>query len=263
MVAGYFICLYIGRYGASISIKYILIKSILLGDLNPSDPTVYYAGQMIGTLIGTVVGVTVSVFGTVAFGGRYYASLFGGLFGFIAKFWNTFSAFAEQEMLSSKSKQYHENKEKVVFGAQFYGIPSLVCCGIFATVIVSGDYGIYGSITGAIVALLVAHVSKRMYRILNRDAGPRVYMFCTGLGALSGGVSASMFGLVGLVFSTVAFVIAVPILSTRLNNYIQAFSTWDFWISTGFSTVIPPCYLSSSAYFATVYPDFCAASLLI
>ena len=41
--------------------------------------------------------------------------------------------------------------------------------------------------------------------------GVRVYMYCTGLGALSGGVSASMFGLVGLVFSTVAFVIAVPI----------------------------------------------------
>ena len=45
---------------------------------------------------------------------------------------------------------------------------------LLLTVILSGDYGIYGSITGAIVALFVAYGSKRMYRILKRDAGPRM-----------------------------------------------------------------------------------------
>ena len=91
-------------------------------------------------------------------------------------------------------------------------------------------------------------------------------MFCTGLGAFSGGVCVLQC-LVLSVFSSPS-----SLSSYRCPDFVHQIelicrhfqvSTLNFWISTGFHTVIPSCYWPSSAYFATVNPVFCAASLLI
>ena len=206
---------------------------------------IFSKSMAIGTMTGSAVGFILGIFGSAAFGGSLF-TVTGGTLGFYVEYLQVSLALEENPSTTIKSNRFLKNSSLALGGPKFFGLICLIGCGFLGCVTGSGPYGIYGSFIGIILALFVTCCLRRVHFIYIQEGDGTMYVFSAGLGAIAGGMSGSMFGADGSIFSIFGYIIAVIILLTRLNRDSGTFEFGTFR-KNGFSSIF-----SDLLFFGTI-----------